>query len=207
MDPKGILRAAFSNAQGNSTQGASTITQQYVKILYLTQERTWKRKAKEAILSLKIKNQAEQAADPRGLPQHDLLRPGRLRHPGRLAGLLRRRRQEARPRPVRRPRLCAQQPGRARPGQRCRRRGAAARALPVRPGLHGDHEDRQCRRRGEHPQGAAEVPQDQERHDLRRPARPRADDGPQAVCSPSASASRRSRVAACRSPPPSPRRP
>lgn len=57
LDPKGILRAAFSNAQGNSTQGASTITQQYVKILYLTQERTWKRKFKEAILSLKVRNQ------------------------------------------------------------------------------------------------------------------------------------------------------
>ncbi|TNM38691.1 penicillin-binding protein [Nocardioides albidus] len=57
LDPKGILRAAFSNAQGNATQGASTITQQYVKILYLTQERTWKRKIKEAILSLKVKNQ------------------------------------------------------------------------------------------------------------------------------------------------------
>ena len=40
IDPKGILRAAFSNAKGNATQGASTITQQYVKILYLTQERT-----------------------------------------------------------------------------------------------------------------------------------------------------------------------
>jgi membrane peptidoglycan carboxypeptidase len=35
IDPKGILRALFNNAQGNSTQGASTITQQYVKILYL----------------------------------------------------------------------------------------------------------------------------------------------------------------------------
>jgi membrane peptidoglycan carboxypeptidase len=57
IDPKGILRAAFSNARGNSTQGASTITQQYVKILYLTQERSLKRKAKEAILSLKIQNQ------------------------------------------------------------------------------------------------------------------------------------------------------
>jgi membrane peptidoglycan carboxypeptidase len=57
IDPKGILRAAFSNATGNVTQGASTITQQYVKILYLSQERTWKRKVKEAILSLKIKNQ------------------------------------------------------------------------------------------------------------------------------------------------------
>jgi membrane peptidoglycan carboxypeptidase len=57
IDPKGILRAAFSNARGNATQGASTITQQYVKILYLSQERSLKRKAKEAILSLKIQNQ------------------------------------------------------------------------------------------------------------------------------------------------------
>src|SRR6476620_3107192 len=57
IDPKGILRAAFSNASGNSTQGASTITQQYVKILYLSQERSYTRKAKEAILSLKIQRQ------------------------------------------------------------------------------------------------------------------------------------------------------
>jgi membrane peptidoglycan carboxypeptidase len=57
IDPKGILRAAFSNASGNSTQGASTITQQYVKILYLTQERSYKRKIKEAILSLKIQQE------------------------------------------------------------------------------------------------------------------------------------------------------
>ncbi|WP_435770647.1 transglycosylase domain-containing protein [Nocardioides sp. SYSU DS0651] len=56
IDPKGIVRAAFSNASGGSTQGASTITQQYVKILYLTQDRTWSRKAKEALLSLKIEN-------------------------------------------------------------------------------------------------------------------------------------------------------
>ncbi|KAA1426747.1 transglycosylase domain-containing protein [Nocardioides antri] len=57
IDPKGILRAAFSNASGGVTQGASTITQQYVKVLYLTQERSWKRKVKEAILSLKVENQ------------------------------------------------------------------------------------------------------------------------------------------------------
>ena len=54
IDPRGIIRAAFSNASGNSTQGASTITQQYVKILYLNQERSYTRKVKEAILSLKI---------------------------------------------------------------------------------------------------------------------------------------------------------
>ena len=57
IDPKGILRAAFSNARGNSTQGASTITQQYVKIYYLSQERTLTRKVKEAFLSLKLQRQ------------------------------------------------------------------------------------------------------------------------------------------------------
>ncbi len=57
IDVKGILRAAFSNASGNATQGASTITQQYIKILYLTQERSYQRKVKEAILSLKLRNQ------------------------------------------------------------------------------------------------------------------------------------------------------
>ena len=57
IDPKGIIRAAFSNAQGNPTQGASTITQQYVKILYLSEAQTLKRKIKEAFLSLKIQQQ------------------------------------------------------------------------------------------------------------------------------------------------------
>src|SRR4051812_35890676 len=57
IDPKGILRAAFSNAKGNATQGASTITQQYVKILYLSQERTLSRKVKEAFLSLKVQQE------------------------------------------------------------------------------------------------------------------------------------------------------
>ncbi len=61
IDTKGILRAVFNNAKGGSTQGASTITQQYVKILYLNQERSYKRKVKEAILSLKI--QREQSKD------------------------------------------------------------------------------------------------------------------------------------------------
>jgi membrane peptidoglycan carboxypeptidase len=57
IDPKGIIRAAFNDARGGATQGASTITQQYVKILYLTQERSLSRKVHEAILSLKLQNQ------------------------------------------------------------------------------------------------------------------------------------------------------
>jgi membrane peptidoglycan carboxypeptidase len=62
IDPKGILRAAFSNAKGNATQGASTITQQYVKILYLSQERTLSRKVKEAFLSLKVQQEKSKQA-------------------------------------------------------------------------------------------------------------------------------------------------
>jgi membrane peptidoglycan carboxypeptidase len=57
IDPKGIIRAAFNDARGGDTQGASTITQQYVKILYLTQERSLDRKVHEAILSLKLQKQ------------------------------------------------------------------------------------------------------------------------------------------------------
>ena len=41
----------------------------------------------------------EQGRDPRGLPQHQLLRPQRLRHPGRRPGLLRQGRRRARPPP------------------------------------------------------------------------------------------------------------
>jgi membrane peptidoglycan carboxypeptidase len=57
IDPKGIIRAAWNNLHSGSTQGASTITQQYVKILYLSQERTWERKIKEAVLAVKIQRE------------------------------------------------------------------------------------------------------------------------------------------------------
>ena len=58
IDLKGILRAVRDNTTSGEIQGGgSTITQQYVKILYLTQERSYTRKVKEAILSIKIHNQ------------------------------------------------------------------------------------------------------------------------------------------------------
>lgn len=60
IDIKGIVRAARNNATSGEIQGGgSTITQQYVKILYLTQEQSYKRKVKEAILSIKIHNQLD----------------------------------------------------------------------------------------------------------------------------------------------------
>jgi membrane peptidoglycan carboxypeptidase len=57
IDPTGIIRAAYSNLRGESTQGASTITQQYVKNLYLTQEQTYTRKIKEIFLAVKLERQ------------------------------------------------------------------------------------------------------------------------------------------------------
>lgn len=55
IDIPGIARAALVNLRSRGVvQGGSTITQQVAKILFLTRERTFERKIKEALLSLKI---------------------------------------------------------------------------------------------------------------------------------------------------------
>jgi membrane peptidoglycan carboxypeptidase len=54
FSPKGIGRALFNNVTGSSTQGGSTITQQYAKNAYLTSNRTVVRKLKELVLSIKL---------------------------------------------------------------------------------------------------------------------------------------------------------
>ncbi len=51
----GILRALWTNLRsGEVRQGGSTITQQYARNAYLTSERTWTRKAREAVLAIKL---------------------------------------------------------------------------------------------------------------------------------------------------------
>ncbi|WP_406201325.1 penicillin-binding protein [Kitasatospora sp. NBC_01560] len=54
VDPMGMLRAVYNMAKGGQTQGASTITQQYVKNAYLSQEQTLDRKVKEFFITLKL---------------------------------------------------------------------------------------------------------------------------------------------------------
>lgn len=54
FDPAALARAAFSLFSDEQTVGGSTITQQYIKVLYLTQEKTFTRKAKELILAVKM---------------------------------------------------------------------------------------------------------------------------------------------------------
>ena len=57
VSPSGIARAVVVALQGGPTQGGSTITQQYVKNYFLTQDRTLSRKVKEFIISIKIDQQ------------------------------------------------------------------------------------------------------------------------------------------------------
>ncbi|MFF6916080.1 transglycosylase domain-containing protein [Streptomyces sp. NPDC012466] len=54
VDLKGTARGVFNTLSGRGAQGGSTITQQYVKNYYLTQEQTVSRKLKELVISLKL---------------------------------------------------------------------------------------------------------------------------------------------------------
>src|SRR5690606_4740603 len=55
IDPVGIARALYTNIQADSIQqGGSTITQQYVKNVYLSNDLTLERKLKEAVLAIKL---------------------------------------------------------------------------------------------------------------------------------------------------------
>jgi len=62
ISPTGLMRAALgligiAPADTTATGGGSTITQQYIKVMYLTQEKTFTRKAKEILLAAKIGNE------------------------------------------------------------------------------------------------------------------------------------------------------
>jgi membrane peptidoglycan carboxypeptidase len=58
VDPRSIARAVWDDLHGSqSEQGGSTITQQYVKTVYLTNERSFTRKIKEAVLAVKLERQ------------------------------------------------------------------------------------------------------------------------------------------------------
>ena len=112
--PRASLRAAVSNLQGGDTQGASTLTQQYVKITL--QENALRNNDKEAAQAavaarallaassrssstrVDAREEDDQGPDPAGLPQPRLLRRPGLRRRGRRAALLRRQRHQAQPR-------------------------------------------------------------------------------------------------------------
>jgi penicillin-binding protein 1A len=58
VDAVGIARAAYANIQNESVQqGGSTITQQLVRAIYLTNERSLVRKVREAVLAVKLEQE------------------------------------------------------------------------------------------------------------------------------------------------------
>lgn len=60
VDPVGIGRALYNDVRGRGVrQGGSTITQQYVKNVYLTSERSITRKIKEAVLAVKLERELD----------------------------------------------------------------------------------------------------------------------------------------------------
>jgi penicillin-binding protein 1A len=54
VDPLGLVRAAYRDVTGTQIQGGSTITQQYVKNVYVGNERTALRKLREAALAVRL---------------------------------------------------------------------------------------------------------------------------------------------------------
>ncbi|MFJ4923690.1 transglycosylase domain-containing protein [Streptomyces sp. NPDC088725] len=59
ISASGMARAVLRMASGGDTQGGSTITQQYVKNAYLSQDQTTRRKFEELLLAVKIDNRLD----------------------------------------------------------------------------------------------------------------------------------------------------
>ena len=66
-------------------EGGSTITQQFVKNAYVRNQKTIARKVREAALAWQLEQALAQGPDPARVPEHDLLRQRRLRHPAGVA--------------------------------------------------------------------------------------------------------------------------
>ncbi len=62
VSPRGMARALWANlTSGGIAQGGSTITQQYVKNAYLTQQQTYTRKFKEIFIALKLDQEKDKS--------------------------------------------------------------------------------------------------------------------------------------------------
>ena len=89
VDPVGIARAVVADVQaGKVVQGGSTITQELVRNLYLSRERTFKRKLIEACLVDQAVAPVVEGQDPDRVHEPGLLRQPRVRDRGRRRDVL-----------------------------------------------------------------------------------------------------------------------
>ena len=89
IDFVSLDRALADYRGGDGLRGASTITQQVAKNLFLWQGRSFVRKALEAYFAVLIEIVLDEGADPRGLPEHRRVRPRRVRRRGGCARIFR----------------------------------------------------------------------------------------------------------------------
>ncbi len=74
VDPEGIVRAAWAiYEEGSVVQGASTITQQYARALYLTPEVSLARKLQEAILATRIERELTEELGSKQAAKEEIL--------------------------------------------------------------------------------------------------------------------------------------
>lgn len=59
VDARALLRAGWNNLRDYKSQGASTITQQLVRAVFLTREKTFARKVREMLLACELERYAE----------------------------------------------------------------------------------------------------------------------------------------------------
>ena len=80
IDPIGVARALYRDVrEGAAVEGGSTLTQQLARTLFLSNVRTFGRKAKEAVIALLIEAQLTQGSDPRVVSEPRVPERGRLR--------------------------------------------------------------------------------------------------------------------------------
>ena len=74
VDPEGLVRAAVTNyRQGATVQGGSTITQQYVKNTYLSNEKSVERKLNEAVLATRLERDLTQQLGSQRAAKEEIL--------------------------------------------------------------------------------------------------------------------------------------